>query len=342
MKIVDATTMDKDTWNLFVEANYPPVGAFMQSWEWGEFQEAIGRKIGRYAVKDDGETVAVFTLVHYSLPFGFEYGYIPRGPVLLGGQESDVVAIFTAIKDWIKRAYPKFVFVRMEPPFESFDAPILGKGFHISSYYVQPRFNASVPLSGSGDLLAQFHPSTRSNIHRAEKRGVRAELKTQMSDAEYETFMIMMRETAARNGAKNIYPDDTYLKSLITGLPSIETEHDPAKLSIGIFYGYHNDELAAINLVLFFGGTATYLFGASHSKHLNSKITTYLHTFGMQEAQKRGYAYYDLGGIDPVRWPSLTDFKRQFRGDEFEYIGNINIPLRPVWYAIYNSIRSRK
>ena len=58
--------------------------------------------------------------------------------------------------------------------------------------------------------------------------------------------------------------------------------------------------------------------------------------------QKLSCLYYDLGGIDEDKWPSLTTFKRQFKGEEFSYLGNIDILLKPVVYFIYNLVRRLK
>ena len=111
-------------------------------------------------------------------------------------------------------------------------------------------------------------------------------------------------------------------------------------LSICVFNGYRNGEPAAIHFVVFFGDTATYLYGASYAEHLPSKVETYLHWTAMKEAKRRGLKFYDLGGVDEKRWPSLTVFKRQFRGQEFSYAGNIDIPLRPFLYRLYNILRT--
>ena len=62
----------------------------------------------------------------------------------------------------------------------------------------------------------------------------------------------------------------------------------------------------------------------------------------MKEAKWRGYEYYDLGGIDDSRWPSLTNFKRQFRGEETSYIGNIDIPFNRVSYGAYSLLKRFK
>jgi len=38
---------DKNLWNNFVAQHGPKSGAFLQSFEWGEFQKSFGRKIWR-------------------------------------------------------------------------------------------------------------------------------------------------------------------------------------------------------------------------------------------------------------------------------------------------------
>ena len=317
----------------------------MQTWEWGAFQEAQGRKVGRYIVTDDNKPIAAFTLVQHALPFGLWYGYAPRGPVIVhdAQQEVDQVELLKTIKTWAKQEFPHLLFLRLEPPLTSLVSEVADHGFYLPTYYVQPRFNLAIPLHLSEDEIAgTFHPSTRSNLGRAQRRGVVVEIKQAVSDADYEQFSGMMRDTIKRNSGKNAYPSHNYFRSLFSTVAPIGEARDPRTLSLGIFYGYQNGEPAGAHFVLYFGDTATYLYGASYSDRLNSKVTTYLHWAGMREAKRLGFDYYDLGGIDESRWPSLTDFKRQFRGEEFGYIGNIDVPLRPALYHAYDLLRRRK
>ncbi|MBI2096728.1 MAG: peptidoglycan bridge formation glycyltransferase FemA/FemB family protein [Candidatus Sungbacteria bacterium] len=329
-------------WNQFVRQHCPPVGAFMQTWEWGTFQQSLGRKIDRYFLKDGNKQLAAFTLVHHSLPFGFSYGYIPRGPIIAAhaAGEDKLPEILNFIRTWAVRNFSRLIFLRLEPPLSSLAAVAQGRGFHFPSYYIQPRHNVIVSLDKEGDeIVKSFHPSTRSNIRRAENRGVTVEVKSRMTAADYRHFFVMEKETIQRNRGKNAYPSRNYFDALLRTIPPFSETRDPNSLSLGIFYGYQHNRPAAAHFVLFFCGTATYLYGASYSQHLNSKVTTYLHWIAMREAKQRGLRYYDLGGIDDARWPTLTNFKRQFRGQELTYIGNIDIPIRPVSYRIYNLLR---
>ena len=49
MNIVE-TALKPAEWDRFIEENYPPVGAFIQTWAWGMFQIRLGRNIKRYSI----------------------------------------------------------------------------------------------------------------------------------------------------------------------------------------------------------------------------------------------------------------------------------------------------
>jgi lipid II:glycine glycyltransferase (peptidoglycan interpeptide bridge formation enzyme)/uncharacterized membrane protein (UPF0127 family) len=340
--IAPAEESGRSTWNHFVAKNHPPIGAFLESWEWGTFQKTLGWDTKRYVVLEGGRMVAVFGVMQYGLPFGFSHGYSPRGPVIAkedASEEALHFEILQAIQKWARGHSGAMIFLRLEPSLPAISKDSEKYGFRRPSYYIQPRYNAAVNLSPLEEkILARFHPSTRSNINRAVRRGVTVEMKHAMADGDYETFFAMIKSTVKRNGGKNVYPDKHYLRTFIETMPILyeNSVYDPTTPALGIFLALQNGEPAAAHIVVFFGETATYLFGASFAERLSSKAETLLHWSAMREAKRHGMHYYDLGGIDEHIWPSLTAFKRQFGGEEFHYIGDIDIPLHPLWYRVYN------
>ena len=52
---------------------------FLQSWEWGNFQKALGRDVLRFSWDEKIFVQAI----KINLPFGKLYWYVPRGPVVL-------------------------------------------------------------------------------------------------------------------------------------------------------------------------------------------------------------------------------------------------------------------
>ena len=72
--------MDKKIWNQLVRDNAPAFGAFLQSWQWGEFQRAMGRQVERIFVESEaGKMLA--QAIKMDLPLGHYYWYVPKGPL---------------------------------------------------------------------------------------------------------------------------------------------------------------------------------------------------------------------------------------------------------------------
>ena len=71
-------------WNQFLAQQ--KLSSFLQSWEWGEFQESLGRKIWRLGVINDKNNLfGVALVVRYDISFKKikkNYLYIPRGPII--------------------------------------------------------------------------------------------------------------------------------------------------------------------------------------------------------------------------------------------------------------------
>lgn len=345
MKLFSAQHEDRETWNAFVAKNYPPIGAFMQSFEWGEFQRKLGRVVERWYIAGERKAktkVAAFTTTGQSF-LGFSYTYVPRGPIIFKKSSPEVVqSIFETLATWIGKKKNASFFWRLEPPLSSLSIP-RGAYLYHPPYYIQPRYNIAVDLRPSIEkILESFHSSTRSNINRAEKRGVHVAIKPTLSKEELDIFFKMIDDTVLRNGDERAYPSRAYFRTLFETMPPLSERTTQNTTALCAFYGYQHGEPAAIHIVIFFGGTATYLFGASFSDRLRSKVTTYLHFEAMREAKRRGYQYYDLGGIDALRWPSITTFKRQFRGKEFSYLGNVDIVNNFLLYRLYSWLRQGK
>ncbi len=333
---------DKDSWNKFAAENQSVVGTFLETWEWGEFQKNIGRKMKRYGVKENKKLLAIFTVTEYVLPLKFSYGYIPRGPLVAKEcveEEIKHFEILQAIKVWAKQKKSSLIFLRMEPSFTRLSSSVEKYGFIRPHYFIQPPKNTVVPLNCTEEeILTRFHSSTRSNIKRAEKRGVTFEMKDKATEADKKLFFDMIKDTVVRSNGGKAYPSESYLRTFISGSKILGQNdvYNPMAMSLGIFFGYQHGKAASAHIVVFFGDTATYLFGASHTEYLNSKVDTYLHFSAMREAKRLGMSHYDLGGIDEKIWPSLTTFKRQFGGEEICYVGNIDVPIRPLLYKSYD------
>lgn len=332
MKVREAHENERERWNGFVADNFPPVGAFFQSWEWGNFQRALGMATARFVIEDDaGGWLGLTLAVYRRLPFGFEYVYLPRGPVLperIWRDESRLSDAMTALRTELTRRYPKLAFIRMEPAVPAAPPIFTEPPFRVPAYYIQPRFNHTVDLSRpEGDILSNFSAAMRNNVRKAERKGVRVESKTALAPADWKEFARMRADTESRAG-KHIFPGERYFRLITELLPS------------RWYLAFRDHEAVGANLVLFFTDTATYLFGAAYTEHLRVKIAPALHWHAMRDTKTRGFKWYDLGGVDETRWPSLTYFKEQFGGSTIRYMGNAYMVLSPLKFAAYHLFRT--
>lgn len=331
MEIREASEVDKQQWNEFVSNHFPSVGSFLQSWEWGEFQNALGYSTKRIIITHNGDWQGVTLAVKNKLPFGLSYYYLPRGPVLLRSvweNEHEAEKALQLIRKILSNDDKKNIFIRMEPAIENPPKVLLKKPFVLPRTYVQPRFNAVVGIAKpSEEVMRGFSPDMRNSIRKAERNNVSVKIKTELNETEWLEFRNMRLETSTRAG-KNIYPSEKYFRELIRHLP------------VTIFAAYHDGTLSGITIVVFFSQTATYLFGASRTDKLIMKISPHLNWIAIRESQNRGLGYYDLGGVDERAWPTLTHFKRQFGGNVITYMGNVDDILQKPAYKIYQFLHT--
>jgi lipid II:glycine glycyltransferase (peptidoglycan interpeptide bridge formation enzyme) len=149
-------------------------GSFLQSWEWGEWQSALGRTVYRFKILDAGEAqIGSIQLIKMPLPLGKYYLYAPYGPVMGKNYELSPPAgglNYELLQQVLLPVFPAAVFIRLEPKFllPATRYPLLTK-----SQNIQPAKTLIIDLSKTEEqLLAEMHHKTRYNIRLAEKHGV--------------------------------------------------------------------------------------------------------------------------------------------------------------------------
>src|SRR5574340_859991 len=107
--------------NRFVMAN--ETGSFLQSWEWGQWQERLGRKAYRFWVTDNRELItsndnnniiAAIQFIKMPLPFGKYYLYCPYGPVVKENFQFPI-SNFQFLLQELQKRFPSAIFFRIEP-----------------------------------------------------------------------------------------------------------------------------------------------------------------------------------------------------------------------------------
>ncbi len=310
-------------WDDFVRRVSRP-SELLQSWAWGEFQAAAGKRMHRLALSDGAGLRAVCLLVLHVTRLGKSWLLSPRGPLLdptPAGAEQE--RAWTALLSGIAKFRDNTtMFLKVEPNLDPPKSVFLehGSGMH-------PGRTLFLDLRKSEqELLDGMHQKARYNLRLAERKGV--VVRFSRSSEDVEAFLRLLRETAERQRI-GIFPPEYYrvmLSSLGENCEVALAEHGRVPL--------------AGALHVRFGDTVTYLHGASSEIHRELMAPYQLHWQAILRAKHSGYAWYDFFGIAPEgaanhRWAGITRFKLGFGGTTHAYPGAFNYVYMKNWYLAY-------
>jgi len=311
--------MDKKTWNNQVQKLAPPFGAFLQSWEWGEFQKALGRKVERiYTETQDGELLA--QAVRMDLPLGQYYWQLSKGPIGTMSQDKAL--------EVLRQHLEGAVFLRLEPPAEY-------RLMRVDDN--QPSTTLVVDLKQSEDeLMAQMKSKTRYNIRLSNRKGVEFR---QVDNDLVDDFFRLMEQTTHRDNFRS-HPE-VYYRTMLDVLQQGEVR---AFLAMA----FYEDRPIAGNVVVDFGSVRTYLHGATSNLHRNVMAQYGLHWHLIKDAKLSGLKTFDFWGIAPEEadeshsWKGITRYKKGFGGQVLESPGTYELPLKHLWYSTYRFVREAR
>ena len=302
------------TWNEHLLALPSQAGIFLQSWEWGEFERALGHVVHRTADTQ---------VIEHHLPFGKKYWYVPRAPLtghLLEHLKNEATAV---------SGTP--LFIRFEP----LPGSVLPPDGAVSVKNLQPTATLITRLRSDEELLSAMHPKTRYNIGLAERKGVI--VKIDRATAEHlRVLWPLFEQTAARDKFR-LHPRHHY-ETMITALSGDDVHLEAAT-------ALYNHHVSAAALLIGFGDTLTYLHGASDDSYKSAMAPHLLHWRALQWARLQGYANYDWWGIAPTDSPDellagVTRFKKGFGGQVMLYPSAFDLPLEKFSYTMYARLRA--
>ena len=306
--------MNSKDWNAYVTQYSPKFGAFLQSYEWGEFQKALGRPVARIFLEQEGKTM-LGQVVQMSLPLGQYYWYIPKGP--LGNMEpNDAIRM---LRDHLDGA----MFLRLEPSVHHGLKRVQD---------MQPRATTILDLRKDiEEILAGMKSKTRYNI----RLGLRKKVDVRFVDAkEYlGDFIRLMNQTKVRDGF-SAHPTG-YYEQLLNVLSDGEVR---ARLAMA----FYEEIPIAANIIIDFDKTRTYLHGATSNLHRNVMAQYVLHHFLIEDAKKQGFEWFDFWGIAPQdtneksSWAGITRYKLSFGGEYRLMDGTFELPMKQLWYGAYS------
>lgn len=179
---------------------------FLQSYAWGEFCRRIKGQIPNYVGMEDenGKLVATALVLLRNTPFGYSYGYSPRG-FIADYKNKEVIAEFTKyLREFMKKK--KIIYIKFDPdiPYQDIDSeakPIergknnyelynymLSLGYHHTGFYRlyegnQPRYTFRINLKREWtDVENAMSKSFIKSVKRSETYNLKIDNEEKIED----------------------------------------------------------------------------------------------------------------------------------------------------------------
>ena len=325
-----------DAWDRFVA--HDPHGHLLQTWAWGELKGAFGWSPLRIALEQDGSLVAGAQVLYRRLG-PLSLAYVPKGPVLLGGESGAATALWEAIHRQSRRRGA--ISLKVEPEWRDEDADaharLLAWGMQATDATVQPRRTIIVDLDADEDtLLARMKPKWRYNVRLSDRKGV---VVREANDS-MASFYQLLRLTGERD-AFGIHTQAYYDRALRLFLPD----------QVRLLMAYYQEQPLAGLAVYGFNGQAWYMYGASSNAHRELMPNHQLQWRAMQWARQQGCSQYDLWGItdrDTEEGDALATlsgverFKAGFGGEVVRFVGAYERAyVRPLHWVMGRALATK-
>lgn len=209
-----------------------------------------------------------------------------------------------------------------------------------------PQFKYEIPLAGrtEDDLLRGMNQLWRRNIRKAAKEGVEVTggqvTDGQVSGREDVTaFHDLYVHTAERD---RFTPRPLrYFETMFSVLGA----EDPER--IGLYLARHRGDLVAAAVMVRVGTHAVYAYGASSTGKREVRGSNACQWAMIRDALATGCDVYDLRGITPTLdlddpHVGLIQFKAGTGGQAVRYVGEWDLPLRPLVYRTFDLYMKRR
>ncbi|MGL4524680.1 MAG: lipid II:glycine glycyltransferase FemX [Spirochaetia bacterium] len=311
----------------------PVAKNFLQSPFWANFKGQYGWKSMTFEASYYGGHFQFLVLLRRFVKF-FTLAYVPL-PAFEVIPEEEREEFLQSLSQELQAFLPMgTVFLRWDLPWSQ----PLSTPFACAKMSIQPPSTTILNLTlGTNVLLANMHKKTRYNIGLAEKRGVRIE---RAGFDEVSKWYRIYQQTAQRDGIA-IHSLDYYQKFFYTATHT--TQGPEARL----YLAWHEEDLLAGIIVLFYQGHATYVYGASSSIKRNLMANYLLQWRAISDAWAAGCVDYDFYGIPPAPDPDhpmigLYQFKVGFGGDLIHRCGAWDFPFSRLFYPIFSFVEAKR
>jgi len=323
---------DKNIWEKFLLEHESKT--FLQSWNWGEFQERMGNKTWRLGIFENGRLIGLALAVKIIAKRG-TFLLIQHGPAGKG-----LEGLLKELKKIAKEE--RAIFIRVAPLLkrnEENKKIFQNLGFkeapmHANAYEATWKLDLA---PSEEELLMGMRKTTRYLIRQGLKN---QEINIVRSDNPEDVGIYdkLNKEVAG------------YQRFVPFSLQYVENEFE-VFLKDGqaqLFFGKYRGEVVASALVIFWSGVGFYHQAALLPQYHKIPVSYLLQWEAIREAKNRGCKLYDFWGfVNPQKypkhpWAGPTLFKMGFGGKQFEYVKTQDLPLSGKYWLTYFFEKLRK
>lgn len=312
-----------------------PKGHFAQSILWAKQKpmwhwEAIVSRDPEGRIK--GSMAVLIRKIIPGMPYTMMYAC--RGPVTDLNDRETLKDLVDGAKKLAKKHHSYVIKIDPDVPssekayteiLKSLGFSPIGGGAEFDAIQPQYVFRLSTQDKTSEELLMALPQSTRRKVRAGAKKGVTTKIcgKEAVPD-----FARLMLETGVRDNF--VTREASYFESMLDNLG----EH--ARL----YMAYYEGQAIAGTLAIWYGDKVWYLYGASSNEHRNL-MPNYMLQWNMIEwAVEKHCRLYDFRGVpgqvgEDHPLYGLYKFKLGFGGDYVEFVGEMDLVLKPFinWFV---------
>lgn len=322
----------KADWEGFLATR--PEANFLQSWYWGQFHEALGKKVFRLGFYQNNKLVGVMLSVVEDAKRG-RYLTVPGGPIIDWKSSGQVNAFVKEIRKIA--AADRCVFVRVRPQLEAneFSKSLFAKsGFISAPLHLHAELTLQLDITKpEEELLANMRKATRYEIKKALSLGIKI-TTTDNPDALKSFFKLQIATSKRQKFVPFSY------KFLYEQFKVFSQDKKALLYSAEL-----NGKLLAQAFVIFYGQEAAYHYGAGTEEGRKYPGAYLIQWEAIKEARERGITRYNFWGVAPLdkpnhRFAGVSLFKRGFGGSEFEYLHAQDLVTNRPRYLINAAIEN--
>ncbi len=312
---------DPDAWNAFVEA--APYHAFPQLWEWGEVRAMGGWRPVRLAIGPSRDhPVAGAQLLLRRMPIvGWHLAYVPRGPIGDLNDPEVRVALVAALRALGKAE--RIATVRADPEARSetpYGRALLAAPWRAAPK-IQPPTTRVIDLTpGEQVLKAALKRKHRQYVNKAERSEVTIERFDGSTPPEIigpalADFNRIYQFTANRAGfvaRQAFYYERVWWIFAPSG-------------RVRLSFAVRDGERVAVLFHFTCGERAVESYGGMTDAGADARANYLLKWAAIADFAREGFRVYDMWGLATG---GIRQFKEGFGGEEIEYVGARDLPLR--------------